>query len=137
MNTSLPKFDVLQVKCNGFGSYSNIISKVNQDTILTYISMYRKVEDFEQLVNGIAAADSTTDYEYGPRCKNDQAITDRITSALAEHAIEKLEVKELAEMWINSQIEMLSGKNMTVLIKDALRDCASADHWYTHEKSWE
>ena len=38
---------------------------------------------------------------------------------------------------INSFVDSLSGREMDMIILDALRDCASADHWYTFEKEWD
>ena len=145
MTKQAPKFNVNEVKCNGSGSLSTLVSKDNRNAIQTFVSVYRKTTDFEQLVCEIEANDPNSDYLYGRRCKEDDTITYRITSALGSYATEQfggskfdapVEVRALAEMWINAQIEMFTGKVMATLVKDALRDCAGADYWYTYEKEW-
>ena len=136
MNNSTPKFNVLDIKCNGAGGYSNLVSDENKNVIKTYVSVYRNVEDFTELVSQMSKTDQSDRYFYGSRCSSDAIITERITTALGEYSFQKLQDNELAEMWINSQIEMLNGKDMTILVKEALRDCASADHWYDFEKTY-
>jgi len=136
-NTSYPKFEASDVKCNGSGYGVSLISKENRNAIQTYVSVYRKTTSFEEIVNEIATRDTSNDYLYGSRCKEDSSIADRINHALGNYAVNQFEgSKELAEMWINAQIEMFTGATMTHLVKDAIRDCASADHWYTYEKEW-
>jgi hypothetical protein len=135
MNT--PKFNLSEVKCNGSGYGVAVISQENKNAIQTYVSVYRKTTSFEDLVNEMAGQDQSNDYLYGRRCKEDSTIADRIYNALGVCALDQFEDnKELASMWINAQIEMFTGATMTHLVKDALRDCAGADHWYTYEKDW-
>jgi hypothetical protein len=137
MTKQAPKFNVEDIKCNGWGSYCTLISKENQNAIQTFVSVYRKAEDFENLVSEMAINRPSDDFYFGRRCKEDDTITGRITSALGSYAMLQWDnSKELAEMWINAQIEMFTGKVMATLVKDALRDCAGADHWYTFEKDW-
>jgi hypothetical protein len=136
MTKSAPKFNVSDVKCNGAGSYASLISEDNYNAIQTYVSVYRKVEDFRDLIVEMAQK-TKEDALFGSRCMNDRAITDRIATALGDYAMGKWEnIEALAEMWINAQIAMFTGSTMTALVKDALRDCASADYWYAFEKDW-
>lgn len=128
------KFEVEKVKCNGISG--SIISKSNANVIETYVSTYRQLVDFSDIVNEME--DDGWDHHYGSRCRDNSSIAARITSGLSSYAIELFESDiELASMWINAQVEMFSGSTMTALVKEALRDCSSADHWYTFEKEWE
>jgi hypothetical protein len=132
-----PTFNLSEVKCNGSGYGSSVISTENKNAIQTYVSVYRKTTSFEDLVYEMANQDQSNDYLYGHRCKDDSTISYRIYNALGVYAMNLFEnSKELSEMWINAQIEMFTGATMTHLVKDALRDCAGADHWYTYEKDW-
>ena len=135
-NTSHPKFEVSAVKCNGSGYGTSLISVENRNAIQTYVSVYRKTTSFEDLVNEMTDKDRSNDYLYGRRCKEDSSIADRINHALGDYASNQFENRGLASMWINAQIEMFTGATMTYLVKDANRDCASAEHWYTYEKQW-
>lgn len=128
------KFNVAEVKCNGV-SGASMIHIDNQKIIQTYISTYRQVVDFCEIVENLS--DDGWDHYYGSRCKDDSTIAARIFTALQSYANQKFEDRLLAEMWINSQIENMPAKDLNVLITEALRDCSSADHWYTFEKEWE
>jgi len=136
MTKSAPKFNVSDVKCNGSGGYASLISEDNYNAIQTYVSVYRKAQDFRDLVVEIAQK-TKEDALFGSRCMDDRAITNRIVTALGGYAMSKWEnIEGLAEMWINAQIAMFTGSTMTALVKDALRDCAGADYWYAFEKDW-
>lgn len=136
MTKSAPKFNVSDVKCNGAGGYASLISDDNYNAIQTYISVYRKAEDFRDLIVEMTQ-ETKEDMLYGTRCMDDRAIADRIVTALGGYAMNKWDnIQGLAEMWINAQIAMFTGGTMAILVKDALRDCASADYWYTFEKDW-
>lgn len=133
MNTITPKFQINQVKCNGVLSL-NLVSKDNTDAIQTYVSTYRQLEDFATIVANFN--DDKVRY-YGTRCSSDESITYRITSALTEYALRTFKGDEqLSEMWINAQVELFNGQNMSELVKEGLRDCSEADQWYTFEKSY-
>lgn len=134
MNTEINpiQFDASEVKCNGISH--SFISESNRSIIQTYISTYRQTTDFSEIVENLEA--DGWNYYYGSRCKDDSTIAVRITSGLTEYAKNQWNNPELAEMWINAQIENISAKNMNILIHEALRDCSSADHWYMFEKEW-
>lgn len=67
--------------------------------------------DFSNLLlNGLKG-----DFEFGNRYYDNETVLDRIESAATEY-----EFLENPDGWV----------------MDALRDCASADHWYTYEKQY-
>lgn len=137
MTKSAPKFDVNEIKCNGSGGYSRIVSEQNQQFIKTYISVYRKSIVPSELLEEFSNMNASEDYYWGRRCDSNDDVMHRAITGLAEYAMEKWEgVQGLAELWLNAQIRMMSGAELRVVIKEALRDCASADHWYTFEKDW-
>ena len=63
MTESAPKFNVSDVKCNGAGSYASLISEDNYNAIQTYVSVYRKVEDFRDLIVEMAQKTKEDGYQ--------------------------------------------------------------------------
>lgn len=133
MNNSTPKFNAKEVKCNGISSALVLINQENSQVIETYISTYRNLADFRKIVEGFGEDWSF----YGRRCRENSTIAARITSGLANHALSLFNNNtELATEWVNFALRNISAKDLNVLVVEALRDCASADYWYTFEKEW-
>jgi hypothetical protein len=133
MNNSTPKFNAKEVKCNGISSALVLINQENSQIIETYISTYRNLADFRKIVEGFGEDWSF----YGRRCRENSTIAARITSGLANHALSLFNNNaELATEWVNFALRNISAKDLNVLVVEALRDCASADYWYTFEKEW-
>jgi hypothetical protein len=133
MNNSTPKFNAKEVKCNGISSSLVLIDQENRQVIETYISTYRIAADFRKIVESFGEDWSF----YGRRCKEDSTILSRITSGLANYALSLFNNDTvLAEQWVNFALRNISAKDLNILIVEALRDCASADYWYTFEKEW-
>ena len=80
----------------------------------------------------------------GRRASDTEQIIDRMVSGLMSYGLRKFAQnggtykahRELSEMWINAQINMMSAKDIITIMEKALIDCAEADHWYTYEKQW-
>ena len=97
-------------RCNGISSDRIVLS----GEALTIFSMelpFARSEFMTYMPNG-----RDTGYILGCRFYDDQTVLARITSRL----------KDEAEFLADSKAWCL----------DALRDCASADHWYTYEKDY-
>jgi hypothetical protein len=133
---------VENIKSNGI-SYNEPAKNVAGGIITTAISLYRmrhsKEEIFDMFTEG--------DYHSGRRFNDDETVATRIYSALTREAIDTYFDKRitinlmehealLMEGVIKSFVDSLSGREMDIIILDAMRDCASADHWYTFEKDW-
>lgn len=131
------------IKCNGLtGGFGNATLSV-QSTIQTAVSLFRMRHDdiLEMLPHG--------DYHPGTRFKSDEDVTKRICSGLYEAAIQEVTGKSWPShnatpeqfvevvMMIENFIENISGSDMDIIILEGMRDCASADHWYTFEKQWD
>ena len=125
------QFNVNEIKCNGIGP--SLVSEENRKALLDYVTSYRSKTDFGTLIG-----DSDRDVYYGTRCKDDLTIAVRMYTGLTDYALKQFENnQELAEMWLNASLNKITNEEMDVLFRDALRDCAEADHWYTFEKEWE
>lgn len=128
---------VSDIKCNGVGMTAPSKGIKPFITIATSIFRMRHTnsEIFEKFPEG-------EDYYEGVRFKSNDAVADRLCSAITECAImeyygdgKEIDMPVLEEI-IHVFADSLSGADMDTLIIDAMRDCASADHWYTFEKEW-
>ena len=132
---SVSRINVESLKATGISSNRTIIDTRNTNRIHTFVALLNDREPVENKIN-LLIESGRQDLYYGPRCRDISAIVDRITSMLAMHAASQFSSIELAEMWINAQIEQLNGRELATLANKAIEECASADHWYTFEKQW-
>ena len=124
-------FNVNNVKCNGIGR--SLVSEENSKALLDFITSHRLTVDFANLVDDLGR-----DTYYGSRCKDDSTIAARMFTGLTAYALEQFDDNgELAGMWLNACLNKITIEELNTLFRDALRDCAEADHWYTFEKEWE
>ena len=123
-------FNVEEIKCNGIGP--SLVSEKNHAALLDYVASYRSTMDFENIVEGLSGP-----VHYGTRCKDDSTIAVRMSTGLTSYALDQFDDnRELAGMWLNACLNKITREEMNILFRDALRDCAEADHWYTFEKEW-
>ena len=132
---SVSRINVESLKATGISSNRTIIDTRNTNRIHTFVALLNDREPVKNKIN-LLIESGRQDLYYGSRCKDISAIVDRITSMLAMHAASQFSSIELAEMWINAQIEQLNGRELATLANKAIEECASADHWYTFEKQW-
>ncbi len=125
-------------------SYNKPAHSAVGDTIKIAVSLFRMRHTQEEIFDMF---DKNRDYHPGSRFDDDDSITTRICSALTREAIDTYFDKRitinlmehealLMEGVIKSFVDSLSGSEMDIIILDGMRDCASADHWYTFEKDW-
>jgi hypothetical protein len=55
---------------------------------------------------------------------------------LANYIYPKFNNEVLTEMYVGGLFSRLTYEEKLILVVDAARDCAGADHWYTFEKDW-
>jgi hypothetical protein len=134
---------VEQIKCNGI-SYS-YPARLVAPTIETALSIFRMRFTTEEIFDMFPKND--LDFYAGRRFLDNETVVTRISSALtaaasaeyfkkSSHEINENDISVL-EMSILAFVESLSGSEMDKLLVEGLRDCASADHWYTFEKQWD
>ena len=136
------------IKSNGISHHAPIKQVVGA-TLSTAVSLYKMRHTTTEIFSKFPKGDN---YHAGRRFNNNDDVVIRICSALSEAARkEYLDNKTslsrhnyisesdelLLQGIINSFIDSLSGREMDMIILDGLRDCASADHWYTFEKEWD
>lgn len=122
---------VSNIKCNGVGNTLSANSSI--PSIQTAISLFRMRFDESEIIEKFPTND---DYYIGPRFTSDNTVALRIASALVKEAEKELRTNDLiiVEGYIAAFVNSLSGTEMDQLIIEGMRDCASADHWYTYEK---
>ncbi len=140
--------DIKNVKANGISFNPNYPSVQEFRPIIeTAISVFRLRYSNDDILSMLNSIDNREDYYFGIRFNDNSRVADRALSAVCstafkdglEYGPQSPTVEEI-EMAQNSIVEFLKnidGKTMDLLIIDAMRDCASADHWYKYEKQWD
>ncbi len=124
------QFNVSEIKCNGIGP--SLVSEKNHASLLDYVTNYRLAMRFEDIVKELEGP-----VYYGSRCEDDSTVAVRIFTGLTEYALHQFDNnRELAEMWLNANLDKITKEEANILLRDALRDCAESDHWYKFEKDW-
>ena len=131
------KFNAADVKANGIGGSG-------YQAVLKYRDSVRSIVD--EVVNAIGrdklyelAVDSGEKYDdfyAGSRFNSNEDLSYRLISSLASYIYPKFGNDQLTEMYVGALFSRLSFEEKQILVVDAARDCASADHWYTFEKDW-
>ncbi len=134
--------DPKSIKANGVSYYGSV--RKHNAFVENAVSIFRMRYTYEELVKTWPS----DDYYEGRRfqCNEDvtarllSAISGKISSVLREAGIDPFNEEGTAS---KQAIEMgdyfmstLSGTDLNYLISDAMRECASSDHWYTFEKEW-
>lgn len=102
-------------RCNGYSVEASGL--INRHSTV-YIDLVNTIDQARELFKHLhASGEIPGEYHYGSRFNNTDSVIFRIESAL-----------ETVE-----ELDQLGLMNWAL---DALRDCASADHWYTFEKDW-
>lgn len=138
--------DPKSIKANG---YSSSIAPLTKHTafIENAISVFRMRHEYEDLVKTWPS----DNYYEGSRFSSNSDVAGRLLSAVGGKIYSELRKSEMYKMETTEDytaiteivalegdafINSLSGANLDILISDSMRDCASADHWYTFEKQW-
>lgn len=140
------KFNASEVTCNGnIGGSALILNDDNKAKIKAFMMTHFMMTDRRTILQEMQDSDMLEDsWIVGSRANSIDAVYCRFTSGLLSYALKKFGVnggtykaqRELSEMWINSQIKMMSAKDIIIVLEKALADCARADYYYTYEKDW-
>lgn len=140
--------DINKVKANGISFNPNYPDlKPYRSIVETAVSVFRLRHSNEEISEMINQIDNRDDYYFGTRFNDNSRVADRAISAVCSTAFKDgleygpqsptAEEIENAKNSIIEFFEKIDGKTMDRLIIDAMRDCASADHWYKYEKQWD
>jgi len=133
------KFDSQEVICNGItvGAVGTL-NEDNRSTLEAFIKTHFMMSPPEVILKELEDSGMfTSDWIIGSRASSIDSIITRMVSGLFEYGMSKFQNKELTVMWINSQVKMMTARDIINILESALMDCASADHWYKYEKQWD
>jgi len=133
------KFNVEEVVCNGItASAGSTLTKGNYQTLTTFLKTHFMMSPPDIILEELNDSNQIqSDWIVGRRVKDIDTVITRMVSGMFNYAQTKFNNAELSGMWINSQIKMMTAKDIITIMEKALIDCATADHWYTFEKEWE
>lgn len=133
------QFNYKEIKCNGIGGSGYQAVLKHKDQIQ---SICQEVRDllgdrlWDKMIEHASTIDTYTDYYAGRRYSEVEDNAYRLITGIAKHVSSYLNSDELIEMHVGAVLNNLTIDEKVYMVLDALRDCASADHWYTFEKDW-
>jgi hypothetical protein len=140
-------FKASEVTCNGnIGGCATVLTDSNMAKLKTFINTHFMMVDKETILQELEDSNLIDGrWIIGSRASSTEEIIYRMVSGMMSYGLRKFAQnggtykahRELSEMWINAQVNMMSAKDIITIMEKALVDCAEADHWYTYEKEWE
>jgi hypothetical protein len=132
------KFNVNEVKANGVGGYGYSAVSKHHGAIRSIVDEVVTTLGRDKLYElAVASGEKYDDFYAGSRFNSNEDLTYRLISSLSNYIYPKFDSDELTEMYVAGLLVRLSAEEKQILVVDAARDCASADHWYTFEKQWD
>ena len=135
----MKQFKVTEVECNGVGGYGYqavLKHKSQIDAICQEVRDLLGDKLWSSMIKQASGVDTYTEYYAGSRYSNVEDNGYRLVTGIAKHVSTYLKDDKLIEMHVGAVLNNLTRDEKVYLVLDALRDCASADHWYTFEKDW-
>jgi hypothetical protein len=140
-------FKADEITCNGLiGGCGTVLTQENRSKLKVFLNTHFMMLDKHALLKELEDSNLIDGrWIIGSRASNTDDIIDRMVSGLMSYGLRKFGQnggtykahRELSEMWINAQVNMMTAKDVITIMEKALVDCAQADHWYTYEKEWE
>lgn len=141
------EFNASEVKCNGLmAGCATALNENNRAKLKVFIDTHFMMIDKKTILQELEDSNLIDGrWIIGRRAGDTDSIIDRMVTGMLSYGIQKFAQnggtykahRELAEMWINAQVNMMGAKDIITIMEKALVDCAEADHWYTYEKEWE
>lgn len=135
----MEQFNYKKIECNGVGGYGYQAVLKHKAQIQ---SICQEVRDllgdklWDKMIKQASEVDTYTNYHSGIRYNSVEDNAYRLVTGIAKHVSSYLDNDELIEMHVGAILKNLTIDEKVYMVLDALRDCASADHWYTYEKDW-
>ena len=135
----MEQFNYKKIECNGIGGYGYQAVFTHKDQIQAICQEVRDLlgdKLWDKMIKQASEVDTYTDYFAGPRYNDVRSNATRLVTGIAKHISTYLNEDHLIEMHVGAILNNLTIDEKVYIVLDALRDCASADHWYTFEKDW-
>jgi len=133
----MSKFNAKEVKCNGIGGSGYNAALKHKNQILAIVEEVRNSIGLDEIWKQILTIDPGSDYHQGSRFLSSENNASRLITGLGNYTHSYLNSDELVEMHLGAILNNLTFEEKVILVVDACRDCAGADHWYTFEKEWD
>lgn len=133
------QFNYKEIKCNGIGGRGYQAVLKHKDQIQAICQEVRDLlgdKLWDKMIKQASEVDTYTEYYAGSRYQGVEDNAYRLVTGIAKHVSTYLKDDLLIEMHIGAVLNNLTIDEKVYIVLDALRDCASADHWYTFEKDW-
>lgn len=135
----MKQFNYKEIECNGVGGRGYQAVLKHKDQIQTICQEVRDLLGdrlWEKMIEQASKVDSYGGYYAGSRYNRIDDNAYRLATGIAKQVSSYLDSDELIEMHVGAVLNNLTIDEKVYMVLDALRDCASADHWYTYEKDW-
>ena len=134
------QFNYKEIKCNGVGGRGYQAVLKHKDQIQAICQEVRDLLGDRLWEKMVEHSKATAEYPHyfhmGSRYNRIDDNAYRLATGIAKHVSSYLDNDELIEMHVGAVLNNLTIDEKVYMVLDALRDCASADHWYTYEKDW-
>lgn len=135
----MTQFNYKEIKCNGIGGRGYQAVLKHKDQIQAICQEVRDLladKLWDKMIKHASEVDTYTEYYAGSRYHGVEDNAYRLVTGIAKHVSTYLKDDRLIEMHVGAVLSNLTIDEKVYMVLDALRDCASADHWYTFEKDW-
>jgi hypothetical protein len=133
------QFNYKKIECNGIGGRGYQAVLKHKDQIQAICQEVRDLlgdKLWDKMIKQASEVDTYTEYYAGSRYQGVEDNAYRLVTGIARHVSTYLKDDHLIEMHVGAILNNLTIDEKVYMVLDALRDCASADHWYTFEKDW-
>ena len=135
----MEQFNYKKIECNGIGGRGYQAVLKHKDQIQAICQEVRDLlgdKLWDKMIKQASEVDTYTEYYAGSRYQGVEDNAYRLVTGIARHVSTYLKDDHLIEMHVGAVLNNLTIDEKVYMVLDALRDCASADHWYTFEKDW-
>ena len=135
----MEQFNYKKIECNGIGGRGYQAVLKHKDQIQAICQEVRDLlgdKLWDKMIKQASEVNTYTEYYAGSRYSGVEDNAYRLVTGIARHVSSYLDSDELIEMHVGAILNNLTIDEKVYMVLDALRDCASADHWYTFEKDW-
>lgn len=135
----MDQFNYKKIECNGIGGRGYQAVLKHKDQIQAICQEVRDLlgnKLWDKMIKQASEVDTYTEYYAGIRYQGVEDNAYRLATGIAKHVSTYLKDDLLIEMHVGAVLNNLTIDEKVYMVLDALRDCASADHWYTFEKDW-
>lgn len=131
------KFEPSNVICNSNSNdYIDLINPDNVSLLKSFINTHFMINSIDVILDEMietGCADPDQGYCIGAKCSNTAYLVNKMITGMLDYSMELLKNEELAIMYVNAQIELMSASSISIILKSAIIYAASQDHYEEFE----